>query len=99
MWKTKLDEKGKRDMMKEKTIKEMEKVLVDRIIDKTWRPNKVAKELYEIIVPEGSVVISKEEYECLRIENEYLKQRIETKEELDKLYKEAISKMRHYSNK
>ena len=46
-------------------IKEMAKVLHDRIIDKTWRPEKVAKELYDIAVPEGSVVLTQEEYEEL----------------------------------
>lgn len=36
--------------MDEQKIKQMTDVLKDRIIDKTWRPEKVAKELYEIAV-------------------------------------------------
>lgn len=50
---------------KETQIEEMVKVLHDRIINKTWRAEKVAKELYEITVPEDSVVLSREEYEKL----------------------------------
>ena len=56
---------------KEKAIEEVAKVLHDRIINKTWRPKMVAKELYEIVVPDGAVVLTGEEYERLkRIENE-----------------------------
>ncbi len=48
-----------------KQIEEMARVLVNRVIDKTWRPEKVAKELYKIAVPEDSIVLTKEEYEWL----------------------------------
>jgi hypothetical protein len=46
-------------------IEEMAKVLHDRIINKTWRAEKVAKELYKIVLPEDSVVLSKAKYEML----------------------------------
>ena len=46
---------------KEKMIEEMAKVLHDRIINKTWRAKKVAEELYKIAVPEGAVVLTREE--------------------------------------
>lgn len=52
-------------MTDKERIEEMAKVLHDRIVDKTWRAEKVAKELYKIAVPDGSVVLSKEEYEKL----------------------------------
>lgn len=48
---------------KEKQIEEMVKVLHDRIVNQTWRADKVAKELYEIAVPKDSVVLSKEVFE------------------------------------
>jgi hypothetical protein len=47
---------------KEKQIEEMAKVLHDSIIDKTWRAETVAKKLYDIAVPEDSVVLTKGEY-------------------------------------
>lgn len=56
---------------KDKIIEEMAKVLSDRIINKTWRAEKVAKEFYKIAVPEDSVVLSREEWECLH--NDYAK--------------------------
>lgn len=55
-------------------IKEMAKVLPDMIIDKTWRPEKVARELYEIAVPNDCVVISKEEYLKLQANTTSLEQ-------------------------
>lgn len=54
-------------MTDKEMIEEMARVLHDRIVDKTWRAKKVAEELYKIAIPEGSVVLSKEEYEDLRI--------------------------------
>ena len=55
-------------------IEEMARVLHDRIINKTWRAKKVAKELYEIIIPKDSVVLSREEYEELRQNLDKLRQ-------------------------
>ena len=49
-------------MDKEKKIDELAKFLINRVVDKTWRPYVVAKEVYNMLIPEGSVVLSMEEY-------------------------------------
>lgn len=54
-------------MDKQKQIEKIEKVLLDRIVNKTWRASKIAKELYEMIIPENAVVLTREEYEQLAI--------------------------------
>lgn len=63
-------------MNKEARIEKMATVLHDRIIHKTWRAEKVAKELYEIAVPEDYEWISvkdrlppktKEYFDCMLV--------------------------------
>ena len=50
---------------KEKQIEEMAKVLENRIINKNWRAEKLAKELYEIAVPKDSIVLIRKEVESI----------------------------------
>ena len=50
------------DNEKQIQIDELAKMLTDRIVDKTWRPGKLAKEIYDMLIPEGYMIISKEEY-------------------------------------
>lgn len=52
-------------MTDKEIINEMAKVLHESIANQTWRAEKVAEKLYKIVVPEGSVVLSKEEYKQL----------------------------------
>lgn len=69
--------------MKDKEmIEEMAKVLHDKIINKTWRAEKVAKELYEIAVPKYSVVLTREEYKKLTAPRLFIKPRELNKKEL-----------------
>ena len=77
-------------MTKEKQIEEMAKVLRDRTINKTWRAEKVAKELYEIAIPKDRVVVSKEEYEKLTIPRVYITQKKLTNKELTEMFDKSM---------
>lgn len=54
-------------MTEKEMIECMEKVLIDRIVNNTWRSKSVAKELYRMVIPEGAVVTQKET--LTRLEN------------------------------
>lgn len=58
---------------KEKQIEEMEQYLVQSIMcSKSWKPRDIIEHLTKMIIPKDSVVLSREEYRCLKsIENSY----------------------------
>ena len=72
-------------MTEKEMIEEMAKVLETKIVNKTWRSKSVARELYRMVIPEGAVVLTKEEY----IENDRLLKLLEEKrlDELKSLHK------------
>jgi regulator of replication initiation timing len=52
---------------KEKQIEEMEQFLVQEIVcSKSWKPRDIIERLSKMIIPEDSIVVSKEEYEKLQ---------------------------------
>jgi 5'-deoxynucleotidase YfbR-like HD superfamily hydrolase len=55
-------------MDKQKQIEEMEQYLVKSIVcSKSWKPRDIIQHLTKMIIPEGAVVLMKEEFEDLKI--------------------------------
>lgn len=81
---------------KDKQIEEIEKLLLDRIINKTWRANKVAKELYEMIIPEGAVVLTAEYFQRIINQINEQKKDIEAYDILEESYERLLCSKEKY---
>ena len=56
---------------KEKQIEAMEQFLVQEIVcSKSWKPRDIIERLSKMIIPKDSVVLSREEYDTLKTEND-----------------------------